>query len=120
MRILIAGSRDIDEYDQNNFYNLLVREIEDTDTIVSGGARGVDTLAETFAYDYSIPFELFPANWDKHGRSAGYKRNAEMVASGIDKAYILWDGTSKGTQHTIGLLTQRDIPYLLVNLGDNK
>ncbi len=97
-RLLIAGSRDF------NDYNLLKQYIkpDKVSTIISGCARGADTLAIQYAKEFNIPVEKYPAEWDKYGKSAGYRRNKIMV----DRAtaiIVFWDGESRGTKHTIDL-----------------
>lgn len=98
MRTIIAGSRSF-----NNMGNLLYslgkipwRLTE----IVSGGARGADKLGERLAKEESINLKVFPADWDKYGKSAGYIRNAEM-AEYADALIAFWDGKSKGTKNMI-------------------
>ena len=118
MKILVAGSRNhVADIWTEELYEFLDNAIdsdpEDKDTIIAGGARGVDYIAELFARDNGIAFEEHPAEWDRYGKGAGYRRNAEMVAL-CDKAYILWDGYSKGTKHTIDLLIKAEIPYVLI------
>ena len=74
--------------------------------IVSGGARGVDTLAEQYAEAHNIPFTLFPADWETHGKKSGFLRNAEM-AHYADYGVAIWDGESRGTKHMISLMRNR-------------
>lgn len=58
----------------------------------------------------SISEERHPADWDAYGKSAGYRRNAEMVSLGADLciAFVV-PGKSKGTQHTIDLARKAGI-----------
>ncbi len=113
MKVIIAGSRSI------NDYNVLTRAIIDADfritEIVSGGARGVDKLGEQFADRWNIPLKIFPANWELHGKSAGYKRNAEMAAY-ADGLIALWDGESKGTKHMIDLARKAGLQVYISNI----
>ena len=53
-------------------------DIEITE-IVSGGAKGVDSLAERYANEHNIKFSLFPVKWEKYGKGAGFKRNNETM-----------------------------------------
>lgn len=68
--------------------------------IVSGGARGTDTLAKLYAEERGYAFKLHKALWDRQGKRAGALRNVEMVKDG-DFAYFFWDGRSPGTKHAI-------------------
>lgn len=73
----------------------------DITLIISGGARGVDTIAKQIADESGVPFKEYPANWVKYGRyRAGRIRNSEM-ANDADIVIAVWDGESNGTQHMI-------------------
>lgn len=94
MKILIAGSRTITDI------NILLKvikisgyKITSSDEIVSGGARGVDTLAEIYAKKNNIPITIFKADWDKYGRSAGVIRNYEM-AKYCDVGIVIHNGSN--------------------------
>lgn len=107
MRVIIAGSRDITDFD-------MLRELYDRcgvniTEVVSGTARGVDTLGEHLAAELGVPVKRFPADWDKHGKSAGYIRNAEM-ADYADALLLLWDGRSKGSGHMRKLAIDKGLP----------
>lgn len=70
--------------------------------VISGGARGADRLGEEWARRNGIPLQVFPANWKKYGRSAGFERNELMGRKDHADALIaLWDGESRGTAHMI-------------------
>lgn len=103
MRTIIAGSRDITEIKS------LTKALKNCGwvptVILSGAARGADYLGELYATMSTIPLEKYPADWDKYGKSAGYKRNEEM-AKNADALIALWDGKSKGTKHMIDLAKQ--------------
>ena len=71
-------------------------------TIVSGGARGVDSVAIEIAKARGFPVQVLPADWQRWGKRAGYMRNEELV-SVVDEVIVLWDGESKGSKHTIDL-----------------
>lgn len=99
MKLAVVGSRTF------NKRSLLVRVITQLgrpELIISGGARGADALAKQYAIDLDIPYLEFPANWDLYGKSAGYKRNVQIVEA-CDQVLAFWDGLSKGTEHTVNL-----------------
>jgi len=113
MKIIIAGSRNFNDYNllKSSCDNLLTQftNIE----IVSGTARGADKLGERYAREKGYSIKEFPANWDKFGKSAGYIRNDEM-AQYADMLIAFWDGTSKGTKHMIDLANKRSLKVEIV------
>ena len=113
MKVIIAGGRTFNDYDllcQNCDKALsLQTEIE----IVSGTANGADKLGEKYAKEKGYPIKQFPADWDKYGKSAGYKRNEEM-AKYADALIAFWDGKSKGTKHMIDLAKRYELKVKVV------
>lgn len=111
MRVIIAGSRGLVDYElvSNTIDKVLKDNPELIMTeIVSGGARGVDTLAIQYARLHNIPYKVYPAEWHIHGKSAGYKRN-EVMANNADALIAIWDGVSKGTRHMINIATNKNL-----------
>jgi hypothetical protein len=87
--------------------------------VVSGTARGVDKLGEEWAERKGIPVKRFPADWNKHGKSAGYLRNVEM-GEYADALLALWDGESRGTKHMIDIMNKLGKPVKLVIVTDEE
>jgi hypothetical protein len=102
MKLAIIGSRTFNDYELLKTTILNKFEFSTIEKIVSGGAKGADTLGERFAAEFNILFEVFPADWKKHGRAAGYIRNTTIIQS-ADTVIAFWDGTSRGTKHSIDL-----------------
>ena len=102
MKVIIAGSRDFDDYAllEKQCDELLV--VYDDVEIVSGGARGADRLGERYAGKRELPLRRFPTDWDQYGKRAGHVRNAEM-ARYADVLIVFWDGKSRGTSNMIDL-----------------
>lgn len=113
MKVIIAGGRWFDDYDllYRTCEKILVNQTEVE--IVSGTARGADTLGERYAKEKDYPIKRFPANWNKYGKSAGYKRNGEM-AEYADALIAFWDGESKGTKHMIDLAKSNGLKIKVV------
>lgn len=100
MKVIIAGSRLITSYPAVCMA-ILKSGFEITE-VVSGTARGVDTLGEQWAKLSGIPVKRFPADWNGLGKQAGYVRNVQM--SQYAHALIaVWDGRSAGTKSMIYL-----------------
>lgn len=77
--------------------------------IVSGGAKGVDSMAAQYAQEHDIELEVFYPDWTKYGRSAGYRRNVQIVDAS-DELFIMWDSKSKGTKLTIDIAKKKGKP----------
>jgi len=95
MKVAIVGSRDYRS--RGNVADFIGGLPEDA-VIVSGGARGPDSWAVEAAGVRVT--QVFPAEWEKYGRSAGFLRNSTIVAA-CDELYAFWDGLSKGTLDSI-------------------
>jgi len=102
LKIVIAGSRTFNDYKLlksvviDYIGGMAYNNIE----IVSGGANGADNLGEKLANELGCSLRIFPADWDKYGKSAGVRRN-EQMAIYSDAVIVFWDGISKGTQNMI-------------------
>lgn len=115
MRVIIAGSRNITDY-------ILIKKAivesglkDDITEIISGGARGVDSLGEIYANEYDIPIKRFSVNWNKYGKRAGYVRNQEMAMYG-DALIAIWDGKSKGTSHMIDIAEEMGLHVFILKI----
>lgn len=114
MKTVIAGTRTIQDYDlveaavQRSGYEIT--------GIISGGARGVDSLAIRYALRHHLPYEVFIARWGQLGKSAGPIRNREMAVA-AEAVIAIWDGKSTGTRNMIELTMAYGKPcfVLLVN-----
>jgi hypothetical protein len=81
VRIIVAGSREgVNPQVVRAIVDRIYAKYPDA-TIVTGGARGVDTIADFYAKHLGMSTEVYPANWDKYGKRAGYLRNCEMANS---------------------------------------
>ena len=93
MKLLIAGSRSLETFDLSPYIP------PQTDMIITGGAKGIDALAEQYADQHRISKLIMRPRYDLYGRAAPIKRNQEMVDM-ADAVLIIWDGKSKGTKST--------------------
>jgi hypothetical protein len=116
MKTIIAGGREyIFTESDIQLLNRLRIQIPITE-VVSGGARGADRCGEMWASKHNIPIKLFPANWDKHGKSAGAKRNKQMAQ--YADAVILFPG-GRGTDCMFTLAEEEKIKIFDYRYGED-
>ena len=101
MKILIVGSRSICDFDLSPYIP------PETDLIISGGANGIDRLAEEYADKHRISKLILRPQYERYGRAAPLKRNEAMVDI-ADTILVIWDGVSKGTHYTINYATKKN------------
>ncbi len=82
-------------------------------TVVSGGARGADRLAEDWAVTRWCPLEVYPADWETHGKSAGYIRNKEMLEKGRPDIVVAFPG-GKGTFNMVNIAKKAGVEVIEV------
>lgn len=111
--LAIVGSRDYSEYD--NFcihlnYWIKTHPGLKINSIVSGGAKGVDSLAHKYAETHNIPITIHYANWVKYGRSAGPMRNqlivnnaTHLIAFPDERSVGTWDSVNKAKKKKIAV-----------------
>lgn len=119
-KILVCGGRDFADKD---FVWDVLRQVEPS-FIVTGGQgknrrnRGADALAEKFALAHKIPHDVVHADWDRLGRSAGPRRNRQMLRSHPDIAWVIAFPGGVGTSDMIGEARKANIVVLEFEEGD--
>lgn len=114
--LLIAGTRTYNNYEELKREVDYFRKDVINVRIITGCAKGADTLAKRYAREHDLPLVVYEADWKKHGKKAGPIRNKAMAY--VAHAVVLfWDGKSKGTlnmYHTArmwGIETIRIVRY---------
>ena len=112
MKVIVAGGRDFDNYEllkeKLDFY---FKDI--TPVIVCGEAKGADLLGRRYAEEKGLDILSYPAEWEKYGKSAGFRRNEQMAANAT-ALVAFWDGKSKGTKHMIDTMKRLNKPIRIV------
>lgn len=95
-RVMITGSRDWDDWE--TIYDALtkIKEVMGDIIVVHGGARGADSIAGSWADRFHQKTEVFRADWNTHGKKAGFIRNSEMIKSKPDFVLAFIKNGSKG------------------------
>lgn len=102
MTLAIIGGRDYQDQSRVEENFLALRKVFPIDKIVSGAARGADTLGANVARKFGIQLTEFPADWDRFGKKAGFIRN-ELIVKAADIICAYWNSESKGTAHSLSL-----------------
>lgn len=128
LRVIIAGSREFNDYEllKKSAIEIITKKtmLPDLTRIVSGGARGADTLGERFANEMGLEITRFIPDWDGLGKRAGYVRNAEMAKFAVEDnndglLIAFWDGKSRGTKHMIDLANRYGLEVHVVNYKED-
>ena len=116
MKIAMVGGRDFNDYE--SLKKELAKFIEENNislnSIVSGGAKGADTLAEKFATEMGVEMIIFKPNFEKHGRGAALARNTQIIENS-DIVFAFSDGKSKGTHDSIKKAEKLGKKLLIIN-----
>ncbi len=108
-RLAIVGSRNCPPIDIASFLPF------SPTTIVSGGAKGADTLAKEFAKENNLPIIEYLPDYKTHGRQAPILRNIQIVEN-CDFLIAFWDGTSRGTKFTIDYARKKGVPFKVISI----
>ena len=117
-RLVVAGCRTFHDYSvaSSEIKKLLQKlDAEYSVIIVSGCAEGADKLGEKYAAEHNLTIERFPAEWDKYGKYAGPRRNAQMARI-ADAVLVFWDGKSRGTKNMIENAKKAKKPYTVISI----
>ena len=109
MKLLIAGSRSITEFDLSPYVS------NEIDTIITGGAKGIDFIAEQYADLHRLSKYVIRPRYSIYKKGAPLKRNKEMVDI-ADEILIIWDGKSKGTKQTLDYTKKSNKPFKLIKI----
>jgi YspA, cpYpsA-related SLOG family len=98
MKVLVCGGRRFNEVSLlNDTLNTFRSSIS---VLISGNARGADQLGEQWAKTNGVEIDRYPAQWDIYGKSAGFRRNEQMLREGKPNVVIAFRGGA-GTAHMV-------------------
>lgn len=115
--VIVAGSRTFRDYPLmvTRLQRILHRLDPASSAIVSGMAKGADTLALRYAREHGHAVIEMPADWAAHGKVAGYRRNDEMAQIATHVVVFRVGGAaSPGSTHMIALAQRRGLPLRVI------
>lgn len=117
-RLLVTGSRTWD--DTRALDTALLDAWHDTTQLHGPGCqmvvvhgdcpRGADAIAKDWAVRNGLTHEPHPADWDQHGKQAGFIRNQHMVNLGADLCLAFIKDGSRGASHTASAAEKAGVP----------
>ncbi len=112
-KVIVAGGRDFNNYSllKETLDKLLINKTNVE--IVTGLARGADSLGLKYALETNREVKKFPANWEQFGTMAGYQRNFQM-AEYADAAICFWNNKSRGTKHMIRIAKENNLEVRII------
>jgi hypothetical protein len=118
VKVLVCGSRQFsDSLTATVTIMDRLASLPEGAVVIHGGALGADKIAAEVAADYGHEVHAFYADWDKHGKKAGIIRNLQMLAERPDLVIAFWNGSSRGTGHTITEARRRNVPVEVIPLA---
>lgn len=116
LKVAIIGSRDFVDYDflKKNVDEIINRIGQSITLVVSGGAKGADSLAERYADEKKIEKKIIEADWEKYGKKAGILRNTSII-NNSDIVIAFWDYNSHGTKDSINKAKQKGKEVFIVD-----
>lgn len=113
MKLAIIGSRLFNNYLKLEREVLSNYELKDIESIVSGGAKGADSLGAEFAKRHQLQLIEFIPEWKKYGRKAGYLRNT-LIVDEADCIIAFLEGESRGTWDSIQKALKLNKPVIII------
>ena len=113
MKLIIAGSHTFTDY--QHLCQVLAPDRHRITQVITGGARGADQLGYRWAWKHAVKHQLFRAEWERFGKTAGVRRNHQMAQAG-DVLVAFWDHKSPGTAHMIQCMHALGKPVVVVSI----
>jgi hypothetical protein len=117
-KLAIVASRSFNNYDLLKDVVLQHVNLATLREIVSGGAKGADTLATRFAKEFNLRLITFLPDWERHGRSAGIIRNRDIV-NYADFVLAFSVNNSRGTNSVITYCQRINKPIHPIHLTED-
>jgi len=113
MKLGVIGSRSFS--DKEKLFRVLETYVDRTALLVSGGAKGADSLAECWAAENNVLLELFLPDFSAYGRGA-YRIRNERIVDNVNLIIAFWDGKSPGTKMTLDYAKKKGVEIKIIDV----
>ncbi len=110
--IAVIGSRSFDKEIVFNFLDAVL-PFGDNFSVISGGAKGVDSAVREYCKEMNISFEEILPDYHRFGKAAPHVRNQRIIDQ-ADEIVAIWDGSSKGTESVINKAIKKKIKLTII------
>ena len=128
MKLGITGSRSIAEFDFLPYFTMRDRDFRafcrshglgrrKITKVITGGARGIDTLAFQAAEAAGIRnLQFLPDRAKYRGKMVlkAFQARNEQIAENCDVLLAVWDGVSRGTSNTLSYARRIGKPVFVI------
>ena len=108
VKLIVCGGRDWRDAGAVDCVLTVAHERRHIALLITGGAKGADSLAARWAHANFVPYLTMPANWDAHGDAAGPIRNQAMLDQIVDGVIAFPGG--RGTAHMCKIAREAGVP----------
>lgn len=117
MKLAVIGSRDFnnDEFFDTQLKAFCQKHNQEAVIIISGGAKGVDTLAQNYATKYHCQMIVFKPDYKRFGRGATFIRN-RLIVDNADVVLAFWDRKSTGTKYTLDYAKKQNKQVFIIDI----
>ena len=113
MQLMIAGAQTFTDY--QHLCQVLAPDCHRMTQVLTGGARGAERLGYRWAWKHTVQHQLFRAERERFGKTAGVRRNYQMAQAG-DVLVVFGDGLAPGTAHLIQCMQALGKPVVVVQV----
>jgi hypothetical protein len=115
LRVLVCGGRKFTHLEiEHELLDLLLAQCQRRDlmmVVIQGGAPGADTIGRQWAELHGVAAINVPADWKKHGKAAGPRRNQHMIDNHHPDLCVAMPGKT-GTADMVKRCEAAKIPVL--------
>lgn len=113
-RVLVTGGRHFNDWKLMYCTLNRLHATHEFSLLIHGGAWGADWLADKWAEDVDdVTVQVFPADWETHGKAAGPIRNQQMLEEGLPDLVVAFPG-GRGTSDMVARAKRAGVEVMMI------